>query len=125
MTFLPVAVRELRVTARRPGTYSNRLLAAAIALAIASTAYAALKASGVPELGFFLFMSLAWLEFFFCVLAGPRLTADTISEERREGTLGLLFLTDLKGYDIVLGKLAASSINGVYSLLSAVPIMGL
>jgi ABC-type transport system involved in cytochrome c biogenesis permease component len=125
MTFLPVVVRELRVAARRPGTYWNRLLAAAIALAIASTAYAVLKASGVPELGFFLFMSLAWLEFFFCVLAGPRLTADTISEERREGTLGLLFLTDLKGYDIVLGKLAASSINGVYSLLSAVPILGL
>ena len=29
-------------------------------------------------------------------------TADALSSEKRNGTLGLLFLTDLKGYDIVL-----------------------
>ncbi len=126
MTFLPVVARELRVAARRPGTHWNRLLAAVFALLIALlSTYTTFIVSGIPEPGFFLFLSLAWLEFLFCVLAGPRLTADTISEERREGTLGLLFLTDLKGYDIVLGKLVASSINGVYSLLSVVPILGI
>lgn len=125
MTFLPVVARELRVAARRPGTHWNRLVTAVIALLIALSAYTTLSVSGIPELGFFLFLSLAWLGLLFCVLAGPRLTADTISEERREGTLGLLFLTDLKGYDIVLGKLVASSINGVYSLLSVVPILGI
>jgi len=41
------------------------------------------------------------------------------------GTLGLLFLTDLKGHDIVFGKLAASSVNALYSLLAIVPVLGL
>src|SRR5439155_323084 len=36
------------------------------------------------------------------VIAG--ITADTISREKREGTLGLLFLTPLRARDIVLGK---------------------
>ncbi len=127
MTFLPVVVRELRVAARRPGTYWNRLVAAAVALGIAAVVYSLLSAGtgGPSELGLYLFVTLAWLQFLFCLPAGPRLTADIISEERREGTLGLLFLTDLKGYDIVLGKLVAASFDGVYALLGAVPILGL
>lgn len=125
MTFLPIVARELRVAARRPGSYWNRLVAAALALVVGTLVYASFSVQNLPELGLALFAALAGLAFIFCALAGARLTADTISEERREGTLGLLFLTDLKGYDIVLGKLAASSLNGVYSLLAIVPILGL
>src|SRR5581483_9708968 len=57
------------------------------------------------------------------LVAGRRFTADCLSEEKREGTLGLLFLTDLKGYDIVLGKLAATSVNGLYGLFALVPVL--
>src|SRR5947209_20282860 len=71
-----------------------------------------------------IFVGLMCLSILFCVLAGRRFTADSISEEKRDGTLGLLFLTDLKGYDIVLGKLAATSLNGFYGLLAVVPMMG-
>ena len=35
------------------------------------------------------------------------MTADCLSEEKREGTLGLLFLTDLRGYDIVVSSSSA------------------
>ena len=125
MTFLPVVARELRVAARRPGTHWSRLVAALLALGVAAVVPVLGSSTSPADLGFFLFVTLAWLEFLFSVLAGARLTADTISEERREGTLGLLFLTDLRGYDIVLGKLVASSINGVYSLLSMVPILAI
>ena len=59
------------------------------------------------------------------MLAGVFLTADCLSEEKREGTLGLLFLTDLKGYDVVLGKLVATSLHSVYGLLAIFPILGL
>lgn len=124
MTFLPIVARELRVTARRPGAYWNRVFVATFALIIGALVYANFSTGALPELGLALFLSLSWLSFIFAALAGARLTADTISEERREGTLGLLFLTDLKGYDIVLGKLAASSLSGVYSLLAIVPILG-
>src|SRR6185295_17312104 len=46
-------------------------------------------------------------------------------EEKREGTLGLLFLTDLKGYDIVFGKIVATSLNVVYGMLALFPIMAI
>jgi ABC-type Na+ efflux pump permease subunit len=59
----------------------------------------------------------------YALLSGTRATADCLSEEKREGTLGLLFLTDLKGYDIVFGKLAATSLNVFYGILAVVPIL--
>jgi hypothetical protein len=52
-----------------------------------------------------------------------RHTADCLSEEKREGTLGLLFLTDLKGYDVVVGKLVSTSVNAFFGLLAILPIM--
>ena len=56
-----------------------------------------------------LFCILTGSAVFYCLLSGVWFTADCLSEEKREGTLGLLFLTDLKGYDVVLGKLVATS----------------
>jgi len=64
---------------------------------------------------------LAWLALLYCLLAGAGNTADCLSEEKREGTLGLLFLTDLKGYDVVLGKLLATSLNSFYALIAIFP----
>jgi ABC-type transport system involved in multi-copper enzyme maturation permease subunit len=125
MTLLPIVARELRVAARRRGGHWSRVVAALLALVVGTFVYATIGRRSVSELGLVLFVSLAWLAFVFRALAGARLTADAISEERREGTLGLLFLTDLKGHDIVLGKLAASSVNALYSLLAIVPILGI
>ena len=59
-----------------------------------------------------------------CFRAGIS-TVDCLSVEKREGTLGLLFLTDLKGYDVVLGKLVATSLNGFYGLLAVMPVLAL
>jgi ABC-type transport system involved in cytochrome c biogenesis permease component len=63
--------------------------------------------------------------FVFCLFSGMGSTADCLSEEKREGTLGLLFLTDLKGYDIVFGKLLATSLHTIYGLLATFPIFSL
>jgi hypothetical protein len=59
------------------------------------------------------------------LLGGVFLASDCLSKERREGTLGFLFLTDLKGYDVVLGKFMAISLNAFYGLLAVFPILGL
>ena len=72
-----------------------------------------------------LFQIFAWVAFGFAALAGLVGTADCVSSEKREGTLGLLFLTDLKGYDIILGKLAANSMGVIYGLIASVPILSL
>jgi ABC-type transport system involved in cytochrome c biogenesis permease component len=65
------------------------------------------------------------LMFLYCLGHGRRSTADCLSEEKREGTLGLLFLTDLKGADIVLGKLAATSMRGFYGFLAVFPVLAI
>jgi ABC-type transport system involved in multi-copper enzyme maturation permease subunit len=50
---------------------------------------------------------------------------DALSSERRNETLGLLFLTDLKAYDVVLGKLAVSSLNVILLLMAITPVLEL
>ena len=106
MTFLPIVDRELRVAARRRTTYLARIGAAALVILI----FGGLQVTQAFRLGMFFtagqtqFFVLKWLGFLFACSAGMFLTSDSLSEEKREGTLGLLFLTDLHGYDVVLGK---------------------
>ncbi|MFO1501189.1 MAG: ABC transporter permease subunit, partial [Verrucomicrobiota bacterium] len=71
------------------------------------------------------FYTLSGLAFAYCLCIGARVTADCVSEEKRDGTLGLLFLTDLKGFDVVFGKLAASSLNSIYGLLAVLPLLAI
>ena len=73
--------------------------------------------------GNFMFTFLSWYTLLTTLLAGIFLASDSLSEERREGTLGLLFLTDLKSYDIVLGKFMAVSLNAFYGLLAVFPVL--
>jgi ABC-2 family transporter protein/Regulator of chromosome condensation (RCC1) repeat len=123
MTFLPIVERELRVTARRRNTYWMRTAVALGAIVIGAAIYVACWIDPLLNFGKILFWALAGLCLFFCLLAGRYSTADCLSKEKREGTLGLLFLTDLKGYDVVFGKLVATSLNGFYGLLAAFPVL--
>src|SRR5258706_9100375 len=128
MTFLPVAERELRVAARRRGTYGSRMVAAALAL-ILFAGFVLLNWGGrlfrTNQLGPILFAIFSWLSFAFTSASGVFLTSDCLSEEKRDGTLGLLFLTDLRGYDVVFGKLLSNSLVAAYGLLAAFPVIGL
>ena len=127
MTLLPVVERELRVAARERGTYRVRFLAAFVTVlfSVFSLWFVrfAFNERPIPPRDLFLFLS--WISFIFVVLAGFSLTCDTISEEKRDSTLGLLFLTDLKGYDVVLGKFSVAVLRGVYALLATVPVLAL
>jgi ABC-type transport system involved in multi-copper enzyme maturation permease subunit len=125
MSFLPVVERELRVTARSSRLYWGRLGAAAIAVAIIAWFWLASTGGGSSsaERAKLIFGTLSSFSFVYCLLLGLFLTADCISEEKREGTLGLLFLTNLKGYDVALGKLAANSFRALYSLIAIFPVL--
>ncbi len=74
--------------------------------------------------GRMLFEVFKWLSFLAASFSGVILTADCLSEEKREGTLGLLFLTDLGGHDVVLGKVATHALQSVYAFLAAFPVVG-
>jgi hypothetical protein len=125
MNFLPIATRELQVTSRRPATYYWRsfaaLNAACLTLAFVFTGFnGALSTASAGETAFEI---LACAGYVFAAYAGALLTSDCISEERRQGTLGLLLLTDLTGFDIVIGKLSRLA-NPVFCLAAAFPTMG-
>src|SRR5213593_541690 len=123
MTFLPIVERELRTAARRRGTYWNRATAALAAILVFVGTFWFERQVAPKELGQHIFYVLSGLFLLSSLVAGIRYTADCLSEETREGTLGLLFLTDLKGYDVVLGKLAATSIHSLYGLLAIFPVL--
>jgi ABC-type transport system involved in multi-copper enzyme maturation permease subunit len=126
MTFLPIVERELRVAARRKATTWTRFFAALTVLVVGGVLLTANERHlSAPYVGKQLFMAVSILAFGFALLAGIFLTADCLCSERRDGTLGLLFLTDLRGYDVVLGKLVATSIVAAYALLAVVPVLGL
>lgn len=113
--------------ARRRSTYWTRIVFALIAIAGAFIVMSFIgvfqaRATGV---GGSLFRYLAVVAFLFCALAGVFITSDCLSEEKREGTLGFLFLTDLRGYDVVLGKLMATSLNAFYGLLTIFPVLAI
>jgi ABC-type transport system involved in cytochrome c biogenesis permease component len=125
MTLLPIVARELRVASRRAATYWTRFTFALLAVVVGSFAWAIVMRQSPRETGFALFVTFSVVAYVYSLLTGALWTADCVSEEKREGTLGLLFLTDLRSYDIVFGKLAASSVTAVYGLLAIFPVMAI
>jgi ABC-type transport system involved in multi-copper enzyme maturation permease subunit len=119
--------RELRVAARKRGTIWFRVLAALVALVIGSGFLVMNLAVGTARarFGSGLFGTLTWMALGPALAAGIFFTADCLSEEKREGTLGFLFLTDLRGYDVVVGKLLATSLRGAYALLAIFPVLAI
>ena len=125
MIQLPIVSRELRIAARKASTLWVRLIAVIVATLIA-TGFMLLAAMGIPggpSFGSALLSTLTWLTFLATCLAGVFLTSDCLSQEKREGTLGLLFLTDLRGFDVIAGKLMVTSLRGFYAVLAILPVL--
>lgn len=122
---LPVVVRELQVRSRAPGTHYVRMAAvAALALLWAMLFEAFSRPGAAATSGR---MGLEFLSSFllmYVLVEGVRNSAGGICEERREGTLGLLFLTDLSGLDVLLGKVSGAAIQAFYGLVAVVPVLG-
>jgi len=118
-----VAHRELLVASRRSLTRGIRLGAALIATLVVSFGLLTTSISGRTTAGGPFFGFLVGLAALVTACSGILLTVDTISRERREGTLGFLFLTDLTGFDVLVGKLASAGLNAAGALLAVLPFM--
>lgn len=129
MIFLPIADRELRVASRKRSTFWVRIIAVIVATLIGGI-FLLLSSVGPigssrSSLGGALFAALTWLSLGAALSAGLFFTSDCLSEEKREGTMGFLFLTELRGYDVVLGKLLATSLRGFYALVAVFPVLAI
>src|SRR5664279_5468262 len=131
----PLVERELRSGARRPLFYWLRGL---LALAAGFQGYELLDrfvmapppAPGMPWMappfavikGATLLHQMAWL-LFLATLLMSLVSADAITRERREGTLGLLLLTDMTPAEIVWGKMLSCGLTSFLVLLGALPAL--
>lgn len=125
MILLPLVERGLRLAARRGLTHWLRLGAAGLAFGGVIGGLVVFRAFGGGQDGAGLFRFVAWLAWGFVLFEGVRQTADCVSSERREGTLGLLLLTALRPRDVVLGKLLPAALHTVYAVLAMMPVLGL
>ena len=125
MSFLPIAYRELISAARKPGTWIRRTLFFATMLGIAAFVTIDSARSSPARQGEQLFDVITVCLMIYAATVGVHATADAFGWEKREGTLGLLFLTDLSGGDVVAGKLAAKATNAFYGLLSMIPLLAM
>jgi ABC-type transport system involved in multi-copper enzyme maturation permease subunit len=118
----PVVQRELREASRRKANRRLRLLSAGV-----GTFLLWLIVAHVPlptaRLGSYLLSSLHSLLLWLILLVVPGLTADCIAREKREGTLGLLFLTPLSAGGIVAGKALAQALRAFTLWLAVLPIL--
>ena len=122
MSVLPIVVRELRAESRRPLNYWLRTIGAG-AMVFVMVLILADPRIRPGDFGTRLFYSLNATLFTAIWVLVPLLTADCLSREKREGTLGLLFLTSLRPVTIVLGKSLIHGGRALSLLLAATPML--
>src|SRR3974377_89531 len=125
MRFLSVADRELRSAPRYKATYRTRWLTALAFFALLIWMLWIFDGLSIRRPAPQIFKAFSIVTFFYCLFLATTRTADCISVERRDGTLGLLFLTNLNSAEIVAGKLCSTALASVYGLMAIFPILGL
>ncbi len=123
MTFLPIIARELRARARTRGTYWTRLAVALIGVLLC---VGELTVSGPlvtpAQTGGIVFDLMTSAAFLLCCGASL-LAAEAIGSERREGTLGLLFLTRVRSFDVLAAKLVSVGTTCLCALVGLLPAL--
>ena len=92
---MPIARREMLVLARSPVTYRTRLATGLMTL-VGGIAFGVIYSRvGIGSVFPFIGV-IGYMLSLTCMFSGAQLSADAVSKEKREGTLGLLFLTGLR-----------------------------
>ena len=117
----PVILRELRAGSRRWTTYWLRLLAAAAVV----IGILFVHVGSSTRAGSEVFARMHQIVLVAIWVIVPLMSCDCLSQEKREGTLGLLFLTNLSAREIVFAKAAAHGLRAFSLWLATVPIIGI
>lgn len=121
MNILPVITRELRAQARQAFTYWLRGLG--VLTLLVGGVWFMDESAFEPNVGGFLYGRLHLMAYFALWLLVPLGAADCISRERREGTLGLLFLTPLRPPHIVIAKGFVHGLRATTLVVAIVPVL--
>ena len=123
MTVLPILERELRVRARSRATYWSRfgvgLAGALVWLPLLPWRWPLGAPAGIGRN----LLNAVVTAGVVVSCAACLLTADVISSERREGTLGLLLVTRVRAFDVVVGKLGSAGLSSLCALVAFLPML--
>ena len=122
MVCLPLIERELRVATRKQRPARTRLLVAAVAVA-ASLGFILLGTiANARDMGRFLeqFLCLAGV---YAVISAPSEVAGVLAEERRNQTLGLLFISGLSAWEVFTSKFLSATLVAFTRLLAVFPML--
>jgi ABC-type transport system involved in multi-copper enzyme maturation permease subunit len=118
----PVIARELRAEARHPVNYWLRVLGALVFLVLPFVPVGPMIWSPSRQ-GLEMFRAMNYILGAAIWLVVPLLTADCISQERREGTLGLLFLTPLTAGGIAVAKGLVHFLRALSFVVATFPVL--
>lgn len=126
MILHPIFMRELKRAVRNPVLYWLRAgtVVVGVAFGVVVLRGTALWSSGAAA-GRDIFQFALWIAIAACLLSGVLATAGLLCEERRQGSLALLFLTRVRGIDILLGKLGAMLLLSCQVVLGLFPVLAL
>jgi ABC-type transport system involved in multi-copper enzyme maturation permease subunit len=117
----PLIIREMASAAGSPAQYRLRTLVGGLGLF--SLWVSTSKEVPVAESGRVMFEAIHAAVLLLLAIVAPILTADTISRERREGTLDLLFLTPLTAKKIISSKFIVQVLRMLVIWLVCVPLV--
>src|SRR5262245_52016321 len=120
----PLIVRELRDQSRQPITYWLRVIALACLLLVLVSLGTSNFLYG-DTVGPLLFVQANSVLFACIWIFVPLLVGDCISREKREGTLGLLFLTPLTGGSVMAAKSFVHALRASALLLATIPALSI
>ncbi len=116
---LALFIRAMREDTRSRATFIVRTLVILLILGWLWITHQRARWSGAPGREFFL--SVLWIDLVVICLAGLNYFASAISEEKEDGTLGLLRMTDLNALAILLGKSTGRLLGALMLLIVQIP----
>jgi hypothetical protein len=117
----PIIEREFRVARRKKFALQTRwwtAFAAAIVTLLLLLLTRDSRTAGKKVFDFLLFLGG-----YLAIIQTPRIAADLFSAERRNNTLGLLFLTGMTAFELFLSKLFSGALIAFNSLLAIFPFL--
>ncbi len=128
MTAFPLLAKELTEIAARRRTYVTRVVYGLLLYGVfAAINFSALKRASLSPMnamgaGREMFMVLIFLQIIGIYLFLPAMTAGLITQEKERDSLVLLFLTELKPWQILLQKYASGLVAIVSFMLIGMPL---
>ncbi len=121
---LPVISRELHLQSRAKGTYWTRVVSGGSAFFALLWILIFSGAGNTTAAGQGAFSFLSFTAGALALILGVMNLAASVASEREEGTLGLLFLTPLRPFEVILGKMVSNSVGTIVALMGMMPVVG-